>query len=193
MFDLTLPLLLFLFPLAYSPGPGNSFFAALGAQAGYSGTLPASLGYHAATAVVTLAVGLGFGGLSDAVLTILRYAGGAWVLWIAWRMWTAPPAQTGSTTAVAGFRDGAALLVLNPKAWLIIGLMFSQFLPSGGGVAQVFWITTIFTLNNFLAFALWTLAGAGLGRVFDSGRQGVWLNRMFALTLAGVGIWMLGR
>jgi threonine/homoserine/homoserine lactone efflux protein len=193
MFDLTLPLLLFLFPLAYSPGPGNSFFAALGARAGFAGTLPASLGYHAATALVTLAVGLGFAGLSDMVLVGLRYAGAAWVFWIAWRMWSAPPARAGSAARVAGFWDGLALLVLNPKAWLIIGLMFSQFLPNGGGVAQVIWITTIFTLNNFVAFALWTLAGAGLGRTFASDRQGVWLNRMFALTLAGVGIWMIGR
>jgi threonine/homoserine/homoserine lactone efflux protein len=34
MFDLTRPLLRFRVPLAYSPGPGNSFFAARGAQGG---------------------------------------------------------------------------------------------------------------------------------------------------------------
>lgn len=192
MFDLTLPLILFLFPLAYSPGPGNSFFAALGARAGFAGTLPASLGYHTATALVTLAVGSGFAGLPQTVLAGLRYGGAAWVLWIAWRMWSASPGRADRAARAAGFWDGVALLVLNPKAWLIIGLMFSQFLPNGGGVTQVAWITTVFTLNNFVAFALWSLAGAGLGRVFASPQQGVWLNRLFALTLAGVAIWMIG-
>jgi threonine/homoserine/homoserine lactone efflux protein len=194
MFDLTLPLLIFLFPLAYSPGPGNSFFAALGAQGGLRATIPASAGYHVATALVTLAMGLGFATLVARLgpaLDLLRFAGAAWVLWIAWRMWSTPPAADTAEAQVAGFADGAILLALNPKAWLIIALMFTQFPPVTGAVAV--WITAVFTLNNLLAFTLWSLLGDGLGRVFRHRGKALVLNRMFALTLAAVALWMISR
>ncbi len=59
-------LLFFLLPLAYSPGPGNLFFAANGARFGLRATLPANVGYHLATWVVTAAFGLGFWGALQA-------------------------------------------------------------------------------------------------------------------------------
>ena len=59
---MTLTLLIFLFPLAYSPGPGNLFFAANGARFGFWATVPANIGYHIATWFVTLAVGGGDAG-----------------------------------------------------------------------------------------------------------------------------------
>ena len=54
-------LLIFLFPLAFSPGPGNMFFSASGAKFGFKKTLSANFGYHLATIIVTLLIGLGFG------------------------------------------------------------------------------------------------------------------------------------
>jgi len=48
-------------PLAFSPGPGNMFFAASGAKFGFKKTLSANFGYHLATIIVTLLIGLGFG------------------------------------------------------------------------------------------------------------------------------------
>lgn len=55
--------------------------------------------------------------------------------------------------------DGAILLILNQKAYLIVVLMFSQFLPVLGarGAARVRWITTVFTVNNLVAFTIWML------------------------------------
>ena len=53
-------LLIFLFPLAFSPGPGNMFFAACGARLGFKKTLIANFSYHLATLVVTFIIGLGF-------------------------------------------------------------------------------------------------------------------------------------
>ncbi|MFN4058633.1 MAG: LysE family translocator [Roseinatronobacter sp.] len=194
MFAQTLPLLIFLFPLAYSPGPGNSFFAALAAQGGLAATWPASFGYHLATAFVTVAVGLGFGQIMlqlGPAFEVLRYAGALWLLWIAWRIARSGPVQNGGKLRAASALDGAVLLVLNPKAWLIIALMFTQFLPEGGTLAPVLWITLVFTLNNFAAFTLWSVAGEALGRFFAHPAQAVWPNRIFALTLACVALWMV--
>ncbi len=194
MFAQTLPLLIFLLPLAYSPGPGNSFFAALAARDGLGATWSASAGYHVATALVTLAMGLGFGRVMAQLgpaFEVLRYAGALWVVWIAWRIAQSGPAARESGSRAATALDGAVLLVLNPKAWLIIALMFTQFLPEGGALAPVLWITLVFTLNNFVAFTLWSVAGDVLGRVFGDPAQAVWVNRAFALTLACVAGWMV--
>ena len=55
-----LALLFFLFPLAFSPGPGNMFFAANGARFGFLNTLSANFGYHLATIIITFLIGFGF-------------------------------------------------------------------------------------------------------------------------------------
>lgn len=198
MFELTLALLLFLLPLAYSPGPGNMFFAAIGGRFGLRASLPATTGYHLATFVVTAVIGLGFSelaGLSATLFEILRYGGSAYVLWLAWLF-----LRAGATTGIAEAReasalDGAILLILNPKAYLIVVLMFSQFQPASGttDASLVLWITTVFTLNNLLAFTIWTLAGDLLLRRFRSSSAARPMNIAFGAMLAAVAIWMLLR
>ncbi len=198
MFELTLALLIFLLPLAYSPGPGNMVFAAIGGRFGLRGSIPATTGYHLATLVVTAAIGLGFSGLatlSPGLFDLIRFAGALYVLWLAWGF-----LRAGATTATAKARqasalDGAVLLLFNPKAYLIIALMFSQFLPASGAQdpALILWITVVFTLNNLLAFAVWTLAGDLLTRRFRSASGARGMNLIFGAMLAAVALWMLLR
>ncbi|MDV7272225.1 LysE family translocator [Thioclava sp. A2] len=190
----TLPLLAFLFPLAYSPGPGNMFFAANGARFGLRATLPASLGYHIGTWVVT--AGLGFGALSALTQTprlflALKLAGTVYVLWLARRLFNAGGTDgTAAQAKAPRVTDGAMLLILNPKAYVIIALMFSQFL-SGAGTPEVLRITTIFTLNNLIAFTVWTLLGDRLALHFRDEVHARALNRGFGVILAIVALWML--
>jgi threonine/homoserine/homoserine lactone efflux protein len=189
-------LLVFLFPLAYSPGPGNMFFAAMGARTGVAATLPANAGYHVATLVVTGLVGAGFVAVLDpasSLFLVLKTSGSIYVLWLAWKMATSGRANAGGEDRGAGFLDGVMLLVLNPKAYVIILLMYSQFagfaFASTGERVAV--ISLVFTLNNLLAFLLWTLAGDGLGRLFRNETSARRLNLFFASMLAGVALWML--
>lgn len=195
-------LLVFLFPLAYSPGPGNAFFAAIGASRGVRATMPALAGYHVATFVVTAAVGLGVGVavLSDPVVaTVLAAAGSLYVLWLAWGfVRSARAAHEHESTAGAsgpssiGFWAGALVLVLNPKAYSIIAVMFVQFLapPVDDNVTTVLAITTVFTLNNLVAFLAWAAAGQALGALFRTERSRGWIDYLFAATLAAVAVWM---
>ena len=190
---MTIALLLFLFPLAYSPGPGNMIFAANGARFGVAATLRAMLGYHLATWGVTFAIGLGLGGIVAAAPGLgraMQIAGAVYVLWLALRMAGAGAAVAGAQARVLGARGGALLLLLNPKAHVIIALMFSQFLVLPDPVV-VAWISTVFTLNNLVAFTLWTLAGDMLARQFRDEAAARRLNRLFAALLAGVALWML--
>jgi threonine/homoserine/homoserine lactone efflux protein len=196
MSALILALLAFLFPLAYSPGPGNMFFAANGARFGFWSSLWSNLGYHIATWIVTAAIGLGFMaamGRFPEVFLALKIAGALYVLWIASKMFRAGMITGDNNARAAGFWDGVILLILNPKAYLIITLMFTQFLgPSDDDMyLTVLVITCVFTLNNLLAFLIWTALGDVIARRFRSPQSAKRLNMMFGTILALVAIWML--
>ncbi|KCZ47981.1 LysE family translocator [Hyphomonas pacifica] len=189
-------LLIFLFPLAYSPGPGNMFFAANGARFGVRATLLASAGYHVATWIVTLAIGFGFAATLErlpGIFLVIRWAGSVYVLYLAWKLFNAGALEDADEARPAGFWSGALLLVLNPKAYVIIALMFSQFLTSGdqSHLLKVLWITTVFTLNNFVAFTVWTMIGDRIARQFADERHARLMNRIFGLILSGVAVWMM--
>lgn len=195
-----LALLVFLFPLAFSPGPGNGFFAALGARGGLAAAWPALAGYHVATFVVTAAIGLGIGLaiITDPdVARVMRIAGALYVGWLGLGFLRAAASSDRSaaglgSAAGAGFRDGAVILVLNPKAYLIIGLLFTQFLEPGADQAgRVLALSLVFTLNNLVAFVAWTLAGIALARLLARGASGRSVDAVFGACLVGVCGWML--
>ncbi|MFI0396972.1 LysE family translocator [Paracoccus jiaweipingae] len=157
-------LLIFLIPLAYSPGPGNLTFAANGARFGVTGLIPALAGYSLATLAVTVllaqASGAALTGLPGSA-GLIQIAGALWVLRIAWGFWTAGAAGAAPARAI-GFCDGVLLLLLNPKAWAIIALMLTQFSSRLSPVT----ISVIFTLNNLVAFLIRASAGHALLRSF---------------------------
>ena len=196
MLELTIQLIIFLFPLAYSPGPGNMFFAANGARFGFGSTLRANLGYHLATWIVTAAIGFGFGTLLQFIpyfFEVIRYAGAAYVFHLSWLLFRAGAVDANAAVKPAGFWDGVIILVLNPKAYLIIAVLSSQFLSGEHKNYDwlVLFVATIFTLNNFIAFSIWTLAGDRLMRIFKTDYSASVMNRFFGIVLATVALWML--
>jgi threonine/homoserine/homoserine lactone efflux protein len=198
MTESTLALLIFLFPLAYSPGPGNMFFAANGARFGLAATLRANFGYHLATWLVTCAIGLGFLAAFERFPQVfygLQIIGALYVLWLAASMVRMGALHSPSTARPAGFWSGFILLIVNPKAYLIITLMFSQFLIGAetGRLLAVVLIASVFTLNNMLAFVIWAAIGEGIARRFRAPNSARRLNLLFGAMLGMVAIWMLVR
>ena len=185
-------LIIFLFPLAYSPGPGNMFFAALGARYGLRASLPANLGYHFATFVVSFAIGAGISVVlakDSAVFITLQKLGAVYIIWLAWRLYRSHTGPALADAKPAGPFAGAMLLLLNPKGYLIMALMFSQF--SSSSISGITVIAAIFTLNNMIAFLFWTIAGQSLARLFQTPKSAQRLNAGFAFLLACVAIWLL--
>ena len=98
------------------------------------------------------------------------------------------------TQQKAGLFTGAALLLCNPKVHVITLLMFAQFpiAPEDPDALQkVIVISAIFTLNNCVAFAFWTLMGEQILRGFRIGATQEVLQRVFGLSLMFVSGWML--
>ncbi len=204
--EILVPLLAFLFPLAYSPGPGNAFFAGIGATKGLKAAIPALAGYHLATFVVTALIGLGMGVTilnEPAVAKTVAAVGSLYVLWLAWtfiraaraKSAAAPPGEASADAPPEpriGFWAGAVVLLFNPKAYYIIAVMFAQFLrpPDNDDVAAALAITAIFTLNNLIAFVAWAALGRALTALFRSERSKRRIDYLFAATLIAVAIWM---
>lgn len=137
-------------------------------------------------------VGLATLGLSTLIaavpmaLTVLKWLGAAYLLWLAWASWTAPaaaPGQGGLTVRAAVWR-GFVTNALNPKVALFILAFLPQFADAARGPVwqQILFLGVIFTLTGTLVTAGYGLL-AGLLRQSLAGRMTL-LNRIAGVLLA---------
>ena len=145
---------------------------------------------------MTVAIGLGMITALNVypnVFLALKLASAAYVFWLAWKLIRAGRFDGQAEAKPATFWDGVILLLLNPKAYISMALMFSQFLITDRGlqIANVMTISTNFTLNNFVAFSIWTPVGDKIADRFRTDEGARRLNLMFGLLLAAVAVWML--
>ena len=86
-----LALVLFAFTTSITPGPNNMMLFASGVNFGFRRTIPHMLGIGAGFLSLLIGVGLGLGALMQnvpVVYTILKFAGGGYLIWIAWKIGT---------------------------------------------------------------------------------------------------------
>ncbi|RVQ17251.1 LysE family translocator, partial [Sinorhizobium meliloti] len=121
--DTLLALFLFAFTTSITPGPNNMMLFASGVNFGFVRTIPHMLGIGIGFFVLLIAVGLGLGALLHSVpllYTALKFAGGAYLVWIAWKIGTSRSLGEGRANAVPmTFLQAAAFQWVNPKAWVM--------------------------------------------------------------------------
>jgi threonine/homoserine/homoserine lactone efflux protein len=162
--------------LALAPGPDNLFVLALAASRGARAGLMTTLGLCAGLVVHTTAVALGvaaFLAASPAAFAGLKFAGAAYLAYLALRAFRAEPAGLSAATAEkpgAYFWRGVVMNVSNPKVALFFLAFLPQFVaPAEGGMAgQIFLLGLIFQICAFIVFALISLG---------AGKIGLWLRR----------------
>jgi threonine/homoserine/homoserine lactone efflux protein len=136
---------------------------------------------------VTLA-GLGLGALVaryPVAFDVIRWAGAAYLLWLAWRTLTA--VRGGERPAVAparAFRDGLLVNLTNPKVILFILAFVPQFVDSARPVlAQFLIFGAVLSLGGFVVNGLVGTFSGGIGRVLAGSGRGA---RAFRWLTAGV-------
>jgi threonine/homoserine/homoserine lactone efflux protein len=182
--------LLFAVVAAVTPGPSNVMLTAAGAHAGVLRGLPCLFGVATGMAVMMFAIPLGLGSLVLAhplVLTVLRWSGAAFLLWLSWKIATSRSGiETSDGGDPVGYLGAAAFQWINPKSWLVSVSAAATFLGASDGrpVVQAAWLGGLFLVAALPACFLWLAFGAALQRVVSTGPRVRALNVAMGLLLA---------
>lgn len=130
MLDALVPLWLAALPLMGSPGPAVLSVAAMASAFGMVASLPYLAGICLGTMTVLIGVASGIVGLVFAVpelVPVVTAVGIAYILYLAFRIATAPPLDVGAGSAGRpSFLGGYLLAIANPKAYAAIGAVYSS-------------------------------------------------------------------
>lgn len=142
--------------LSLTPGPNSLLALTNGALHGHRRTLwtvaGGALGF---VAVIALSM-LGIGALlqtSASALLVLKWVGGAYLVWLGIQLWRAPPLQLKPSADAPFprrsqlFRQGLLAAVSNPKALLFYGAFLPQFLDP----ARSLWLQFAVMAGTFAA------------------------------------------
>ncbi|MBX3569609.1 MAG: LysE family translocator [Rhizobiaceae bacterium] len=179
---------------AGSPGPSIAALVARVITKGFRDVFPFLLAMWIGEAVwLTLAVfGLAFVAQTfHMAFVVVKWAGIAYLLYLAWKMWTAPASTGGSGVPSADsplrmFFAGMAVTLGNPKIMMFYMALLPTILDLGS-VSLLGWaelVATMFAVLVAIDLA-WVVAGAQARRLLRSRRAMQVANRVSAATMAG--------
>jgi threonine/homoserine/homoserine lactone efflux protein len=129
----------------------------------------------------------------SAARTPLALAGGAFLLWLAWRTWRSAPARHAAPAqggpSLAGAFAGTFLLTLsNPATIFSFIAVFATLGARGGGVASPWTMIAGVLVGSALWWLLLSGAVGALRQRFDARAQRL-VNRVSALGLTAFALW----
>jgi threonine/homoserine/homoserine lactone efflux protein len=193
------PFLLTALLIELTPGPNMAWLAVTGASVGRRAALAATAGIALGLAIVGLAAAFGLAELlqsSPNLFAALRYAGVAYLFWLAWSAWVGErevsPGQIRDGSMQIWFRHGVFLNLLNPKA----AIFFVAILPNYIDVSLPVMPQTLLLSSCYVAIATLVHLALSLlaGRAhnwFQNDRHAVLIRRLCAMSIAAVAIWFL--
>lgn len=189
--------------LAVAPGPDNLFVLMQSASGGRRTGFAVVCGLMIGVMIHTLAVALGLAAVfatSTTAFTALKLAGAAYLLYLAWGAWHAPPMLAAVANGDAPARPapwlrlmlrGVVMNLTNPKVVLFFLALLPQFVqPGRGSVAgQIVVFGLLFIVAATLVFGAIVLAADALRRQLGaSARAQRLLNRAAATVFAGLAL-----
>ena len=147
--------------LSLSPGPNGLLALTHGALHGRRKALYTIAGGALGFVVVIALSMFGIGALLKASLvwlTVMKWVGGAYLVWLGIQVWRSPPigvAIEGRTAPRAGwslFRQGALSALTNPKGLLF----FAAFLPQFIDPVRSLWLQFVVMAGTFAAIEIAT-------------------------------------
>ena len=173
--DLFLALVVFAAIAAYTPGPNNTLLMACGINYGFRASFPMIAGVGVGFPLMIACIGLGLGKIFEVypqIYVALKYAGAAYMLWLAFKIATSKPSNGGDTTAAKPltFLQGCAFQWVNPKAWIMGITALSSYTLANDYYYGVLAVVATFVLMGFTSAATWALFGAVLKSVMGDPR-----------------------
>jgi threonine/homoserine/homoserine lactone efflux protein len=181
-------LILFAAVMSLTPGPNVVLVTASAANFGFGRTIPQILGITVGFGVLIMAVGLGLAGLVHAaprLHMVLKYAGGAYLLYLAWCIARAD-AMSGAAARARpiGLFEAALFQWINPEGWVIALGALAAYTSVGG---DVLWQTSVIAAVNattcLVSVVIWAGFGAAIGRLLGNPRARLAFNGSMAALL----------
>ena len=183
-----------------TPGPNMAYLALLSATQGRRAGFFTVLGIFVGLLLLGLASALGL----DALLTRfpllydgLHWAGILYLLWLAWDTWHSP---TGTSAAHAlqpyrYFHRGLVTNLLNPKAAAFYVTVLPQFVMRSGdaSIHRTALFSLIYLVIATAAHSIIVLAASHFSAWMRHPQRVQIVQRLFALLLVGVAVWLYLR
>lgn len=189
--------------LSVSPGPAVLFVASRGLAHGVRGASPGALGVVSANGLYFILSGLGVGAALVAMPRLflaLKWAGAAYLLWLAHGAFTARPGALSLSPDVPAvpasrtFRDVVILQLANPKAILMFAAVIPQFVAPGFPVApQMAWLAAGSMVPEFFILLGYATLASAARHLLGSPQELRWVERTCGLLLAGCAALVLAR
>jgi threonine/homoserine/homoserine lactone efflux protein len=182
------------FALAITPGPDMMLCASRAATQGRGVAFMTLAGVCGGLFLQVLLAGLGLSQLllaAPGALDVVRWAGAAYLLWLAFRAVTAKPAPQGAVARAASsweaFRVGLLTNLLNPKVILFVLALYPQFVsPTAGPVlAQMLVLCAINIVVGVAVNAAVILIAARVGHGLSGSGRFAGIGRWFMATVFG--------
>jgi threonine/homoserine/homoserine lactone efflux protein len=186
-----------LFVNAGSPGPSIAALVARVISHGLGSVLPFLLAMWIGEAMWLVAAVLGLGFIAQQfyfVFTLIKYCGVAYLLFLAWKMWTAPVTVNEGTlpsakSPVALFMTGMALTLGNPKVMVFYLALLPSLIDlnavSALGLIELVSVALLVMMTVDLA---WAFAASWARRWLKSPRAIRIANRSSACAMGGAAV-----
>ncbi len=187
---------------AASPGPTVAALVARVLARGRRGILPFCLGLVAGDLLWLAAAVLGLGMvvmLFQPVFVALKYLGAAYLLFLAWKLWTAPVAAASDVAPPRGegarlFLGAIAVVSGNPKTMLFYFALLPTVLPLGRISLADFAVLAAAVVAVYGAILVaYVLAADRARRVFTSIGARRRINRATGAVMAGAAVAVASR
>jgi threonine/homoserine/homoserine lactone efflux protein len=195
--SLLLAFVLFSTVMFFTPGPNNIMLLSSGLTYGFRPTLPHMAGVAIGFAFMVGAVGIGLGEVFlvyPVLQTILKYAGAAYLVYLAIAIARADPAKVASVEASAEQADqgrrgpmtfwGAALFQwINAKGWVMVIGTITAYAAIAAFPWNIAIQVSLSLILGTLSCTSWTLFGTSLRPLLKSPRAVRTFNVVMALLL----------
>ncbi|PKF78818.1 lysine transporter LysE [Vibrio sp. vnigr-6D03] len=181
------------------PGTGVIFTISVGLFQGRRASMAAAFGCTLGIIPALLACVLGLSAIlhtSALAFQVIKYAGAAYLLYLAWGMWRASNEgkMTFSKTENTSFRTVSTqaflLNILNPKLSLFFLAFLPQFIPSNteATLFSMLVLGGIFMLMTFVVFVAYGLLAHQVSQYVTQSKRAIALiQKVFSASFAGLG------
>lgn len=153
----------FAFSQVATPGPANMAMMATGARFGFRAALPFVAGVILGKQLIIWPIGYGIMEVASQIpllFEILKFLSALYIIWLAWRVANMRLSSGEPSVDAPGFRSGLLVHPLNPKAWAMILVGFTNFVESDTTTFfATLYIAASLLIIQIICHPIWTLFG----------------------------------